>query len=94
MLFNFGLDKLWEYDVTNMNCDLINEFNAMFSKYNYSKTLTTLDLFERTTPLNMETSNEVSSSHVVRCDLKMNDIETLLEKIRNNKISYEDQYED
>ena len=92
LLFNFGSDELRGRDSSDMNLHLINEFNEIFIHYNYSDTSTTLDLFERTTPLNMKTSNDISSSHVVRCDLEMNDVETLLHKINNNRIKYKDHY--
>jgi hypothetical protein len=94
LLFNFGSDELWGHDSFDMNLHLINEFNEIFSHYNYSRTSTTLDLFKRTSPLNMKASNvEITSSHVVRCDLEMNDVKTLLHKIRdfqenNNKDHY------
>ncbi|HEY9878795.1 MAG TPA: hypothetical protein V6D29_10085 [Leptolyngbyaceae cyanobacterium] len=92
LLFNFGLDKFCEHNLSDNNLYLVSVLNEMLGRYNYLDTSTTLDLFERTTPLNMETSNNVSSSHVVRCDLKMNDIETILKKIKSNKIKYKDQY--
>jgi hypothetical protein len=92
LLFNFGLEKLWGTDSSDINFYLIDELNEILSKYKYSDTSTTLDLFERTTPLNMDASNEISSSHVVRCNLEMNDVEALVDKIKNNTIRYKNQY--
>jgi hypothetical protein len=92
LLFNFGLEKLWRHNISDLNFYLINELNEILSKYRYSNTSTTLDLFERTTPLNMDASNEISSSHVVRCNLEMNDVEALVDKIKKNTIRYEDMY--
>lgn len=91
-LFSIGADELYSTNSSDRILYVIDQFNENFEKHNYSDTAITLDLFERTTPLNMETSNDISSSHVIRCDLQAKDIEILLDKIRNKKIKYENQY--
>jgi len=92
LLFNLGLNKFQEQNFPEINLYLLEELNTTINTYKYSDILTTLDLFEKTTPLNMNTSNEVSSSHVIRCNLEAHDIKKILEKIKGNKIKYQDQY--
>jgi hypothetical protein len=70
----------------------IRDLNQAMSSFQFEQTSTTLELFKRTSPLQVKTQDSVSSSHVLKCNINPDDIDKILHRVARNEAEYRDHY--
>jgi len=70
----------------------IRDLNQAMSSFQFEQTSTTLELFKRTSPLQVKTEDSVSSSHVIKCNINPDDIDKILQRVARNEAEYRDHY--
>ncbi len=70
----------------------IRDLNQAISSFQFEQTSTTLELFKRTSPLQVKTEDSVSSSHVIKCNINPDDIDKILHRVARNEAEFRDHY--